>query len=398
MQQLSALQQAGILAGGDPMFQFHPGLFAALAGAGGAPSGGASIPGAEGLQPEAALADMAYNHALLMMASQHQQQRAMAAMMQQQQQQLQAQQQSQQGKQQQASMAAALGNMNAAAAAAALGAFGGQNAPGSGQPIVDLEHPDPSLRFDSVPYEEACRLFQCCVCTVFTCDSVEGLSQHIQQDRTRLREDEVLMAVGGSYICKLCSYKTNLKANFQLHCKTDKHLQRLQQVNHIKEGSTRTEWKLKYVNVSNPIQVRCNLCDYYTNSIHKLQLHTANPRHEASARIFLHLQLSETLVKSQNRDAEKTFYFNCNLCQHATRSKVGLLHHIHTIKHMQQENLRQLKLQQQPHQAKSLDEEIRDIFQVKECLPGDHINFADNGKCALLFSVVTSLAIDSRRL
>jgi len=46
--------------------------------------------------------------------------------------------------------------------------------------------------------------------------------------------------VAGNYMCKLCSYKTNLKANFQLHCKTDKHLQRLQHVNHIKEGGIGT--------------------------------------------------------------------------------------------------------------------------------------------------------------
>ena len=80
MQQLSALQQAGLLGAGDPLFgQFHPGIFAALAGAAPSPS----LPSPENpLQPEAALADMAYNHALLMMASQHQQQRAMAAMMQ----------------------------------------------------------------------------------------------------------------------------------------------------------------------------------------------------------------------------------------------------------------------------------------------------------------------------
>ncbi|CAB4064765.1 ATBF1 [Lepeophtheirus salmonis] len=54
--------------------------------------------------------------------------------------------------------------------------------------------------------------------------------------KTKTREHEVSLVIGGNYICKLCSYKTNLKANFQLHCKTDKHLQRLNHVNHIKEG------------------------------------------------------------------------------------------------------------------------------------------------------------------
>ena len=86
MQQLSALQQAGMITP-EQLFQFHPGIFAAAAGlATGQPGGPA-----DNLQPEAALADMAYNHALLMMASQQQQQRAMAAAMMQQQQQQQSQ-------------------------------------------------------------------------------------------------------------------------------------------------------------------------------------------------------------------------------------------------------------------------------------------------------------------
>ena len=68
-------------------------------------------------------------------------------------------------------------------------------------------------------------LFNCCVCKEFNCDSMEVMSQHLTLDRTRMREDEVSVVIAGNSICKLCNYKTNLKANFQLHCKTDKHLQ-----------------------------------------------------------------------------------------------------------------------------------------------------------------------------
>jgi hypothetical protein len=56
---------------------------------------------------------------------------------------------------------------------------------------------------------------------------------------------------------------------------------------------------------------------------------------------------------------------------------------MNTLKHMQHENMRQLKLQQQqtqlgPLPSKSLDEEIREMFQVKELTPGDNsVNFAD---------------------
>ena len=368
MQQQAGLMAAMSAGGGDPMLaaaaaaQMHPGILAALAAAAAASSSGSPVPslpspnepssnvGNNMNTPEAAIADMAYNHAVLLM--QQQQQRAMAMM---------SQSQSQ-----------------------SKSPFGNQS---QNQPMVDMEHPDPSFRFDSVPYDEHSRSYQCCVCTVYTCDSIEGLSQHIQSDRTRIREDEVTMSVGGNggnvSVCKMCSYKTNLKANFQLHCKTDKHLQRLQQVNHIKEGGARSEWKLKYVNVSNPIQVRCNLCDYYTNSIHKLQLHASNPRHETSARVFVHLQLSETILRSSQRDngRDKNYYYNCSLCNFAARTKVGLVHHVNSMKHSANEIQRQQQRNMSGGQIqKSLEEEIREVIQVKELLPGDNINFGDSGK------------------
>lgn len=347
-QQLSALQQAGLLAAGDAAV-FHPGLFAALS----AGSAGDSA----GLQPEAALADMAYNHALLLMASQQQhqqqqQQRAVASAM------------MQQGKQ---------------------------------QATVDMEHADPAMRLDAVPYDDTCRLFHCCVCTTFSCDTIEALSQHISRDRTGLREDEVVTLLPGGpnsapqQFCKLCEYKSPLKANFQLHCKTDKHLQHLQHVNHMKEGGSRTEWKVKYVKVSNPVQVRCNVCDYYTNSIHKLQMHAATARHESATRVFLHLQLAERIVRASQPETDcesrKSLYYNCSLCHQATRSKIALVHHINSVKHMQHENLRQLKLQQQQQMGqlslKSVDDEIRELFQVKEYSSNDHIVFADEGESCL---------------
>ena len=147
--------------------------------------------------------------------------------------------------------------------------------------------------------------------------------------------------------------------------------------------------KLKYVNVSNPIQVRCNLCDYYTNSIHKLQLHATNPRHETSARIFLHLQLSETILRSSQREERgqnKNYYYNCSLCSFAARTKVNLVHHVNSIKHSTHElTKQQMKAASGQGQHKSLEEEIRETFQVKELLPGDQINFGDNGKFSLFF-------------
>lgn len=208
------------------------------------------------------------------------------------------------------------------------------------------EPPDPNPSF----------LFQCCVCTVFSTDSLEALSHHLAQDRTKLREQEILALVGGNYVCKLCTYKTNLKANFQLHCKTDKHLQRLQHVNHIKEGGNRNEWKLKYVSVSNPVQIRCHACDYYTNSAHKLQLHAAHQRHEVSRMVFRHLANGENAL----RDSEPRIY-HCALCGFSSRAKLPLLQHVRSMKHLQMEQLHQL---QRRSEGKEPHTEIGEVFQV----------------------------------
>ncbi|XP_075680949.1 Zn finger homeodomain 2 isoform X3 [Dermatophagoides pteronyssinus] len=362
MQQLNAIQQAGILS--PELLQLNPGFFAAAAAAAAAAAGmnnntetNTNDNNNASMQPEVALADMAYNHALLMMASQ-QQQRTMAALMQQQQLQQQQQQQTNESK---------------------------SIMPNGLQATFDMEHTDPNVASiaNSVPFDENCHLYHCCVCGNFSSDSIDALNQHIQCDRTRTREDEVLMSIGGSYICKLCSYKTNLKANFQLHCKTDKHLQRLQHVNHIKEGvSTGEHLKLKLVQMSNPIQVlRCNVCNYYTNSIHKLQLHCANPRHDVYSRIFNHLQISEFNISGNK-------YFYCTLCSTATATKIQLIQHLNSFKHVRNENLRQLKQQQSTTATstnttsssliKDSDEEIREMFVVKELRPGDKIIFDNN--------------------
>ncbi|KAI1235656.1 hypothetical protein IHE44_0002541 [Lamprotornis superbus] len=129
------------------------------------------------------------------------------------------------------------------------------------------------------------KLFQCAVCNKFTTDNLDMLGLHMNVERS-LPEDEWKAVMGDSYQCKLCRYNTQLKANFQLHCKTDKHVQKYQLVAHIKEGGKANEWRLKCVAIGNPVHLKCNACDYYTNSLEKLRLHTVNSRHEASLKLY----------------------------------------------------------------------------------------------------------------
>ena len=218
-----------------------------------------------------------------------------------------------------------------------------------GHDQAEMDQTDPNPRF----------LYNCAVCREFSCDHLQALSDHLAVDRTKLRESEVSLLIGGTYICKLCSYKTNLKANFQLHCKTDKHLQKLQLVNHIMEGGPTNEWTLNFMNVSNSVQLRCNACDFYTDSIHKLQTHSANQGHEVSTAIFSHLRKTETETGT-GQVGEKLNY-SCTLCSHTAVGKTMLLQHCRSVKHLQME---QLHLLQRRAEGANGHPEIGDIFTV----------------------------------
>ena len=216
------------------------------------------------------------------------------------------------------------------------------------------------------------KLFQCSICNVFADNSIESLHNHMQIDRSKANNPDAISIMTGTYMCNLCQYKTNLKANFQLHCKTDKHLQRLQLINHIREGGPHNEWRLKYMNMSNPVQVRCVCCDYYTNSIHKLQLHTANPRHEANAKLFHHLQINEAKLNAERR------YYQCTLCKSNVPTKLKLISHVRSMKHMRAESLKLLQMKETGSDGS--DFTLDNIFVVQKYEEGETVKFDEIGK------------------
>ncbi|XP_043471415.1 zinc finger homeobox protein 4 isoform X2 [Leptopilina heterotoma] len=270
---------------------------------------------------EAALADMAYNQALLiqMMTG------------------------GQLPPQLPPELMGGMANMNV------IGNLGGDVglSPDSMEPPPEPADPDPT------------HLYHCCVCNNFATDSLEALGQHLAADRTRTREGEILALVAGHFVCKLCSYKTNLKANFQLHCKTDKHLQRLQHVNHVKEGGPRNEWKLKYLaSPTSAAQLRCHACDYYTNSAHKLALHAASPRHEAAALLLRHLLEASSNVPSAAK------LYHCALCMFSARHRLPLLQHVRSLRHLQMEQMHQIHRRNSIQGNETPHTDIGDVFQV----------------------------------
>ncbi|XP_028924664.1 zinc finger homeobox protein 4 [Ornithorhynchus anatinus] len=209
--------------------------------------------------------------------------------------------------------------------------------------------------------DPALKIFQCAVCDRFSSDSLEALSVHVGSERA-LPEEEWRAVVGDLYQCRLCNYNTQLKANFQLHCKTDKHVQKYQLVAHIKEGGRSNEWRLKCLAVGNPVHLKCNACDHYANSVDKLHLHTANHRHEAALRLYKHLQKHEGTVSPDS------CYYYCALCDYSTKGKLSLVQHVHSVRHHQTEGLRRLQLHQQGLPPED-EENLSEIFFVRDCPP-----------------------------
>lgn len=157
---------------------------------------------------------------------------------------------------------------------------------------------EPPVETDLYPTQ----LYSCLICANFNSNHIDELNQHLLVDRSRTHthnHQDIMLHLNNIHICRLCDYKTPLKANFQLHSKTDKHIQKLNYINHIKEGGVTNEYKLKY-NSNNTVQLKCNCCDYYTNSIQKLNLHAQNVRHENMKMVFNHLVETMATVSAQN--------------------------------------------------------------------------------------------------
>uniref|UniRef100_A0A914X218 C2H2-type domain-containing protein n=1 Tax=Plectus sambesii TaxID=2011161 RepID=A0A914X218_9BILA len=191
-------------------------------------------------------------------------------------------------------------------------------------PSVDASLPLPGFQFPPLPDLTTFQIFQCCVCAVFGSRSVEEMLVHIEVDRSQPVEGDT-MVMAGNFVCNLCQYRTNLKANFQLHTKTDKHLQRLQLVNHVREGGATNEWRMRFANVNSPVQLRCNACNEFFTCWNKLQAHSVTPQHLCCAKAY-ELIASELLPDHM---------IACKLCAFETVDRSAALAHLQSLQHGQ---------------------------------------------------------------
>lgn len=275
-------------------------------------------------------------------------------------------------------------DFNFAAMAAAMAATGGPGRHPSGIPdMSDFNVEPPTESKDPNPKH----LFTCCVCRCYGCDNIDDLTVHLSHDRSRTRENEVSIVIGGNYLCHLCNYRTNLKANFQLHCKTDKHLQRLSHVNHIKEGGPENEWKLRFLTSVNPVDLRCNACEFQTNSPHKIQVHVSNQQHQVSAILFNHMQKMEENLLDRDVPLERLSY-DCALCKFSGSGKQALMAHVRTVQHLQMEQVHQLQKRAEGNISHT---DISDIFQVTDSRDEEDMPNTKQEKCKQIFLLKTML-------
>uniref|UniRef100_A0A3B4YAM7 C2H2-type domain-containing protein n=1 Tax=Seriola lalandi dorsalis TaxID=1841481 RepID=A0A3B4YAM7_SERLL len=198
-------------------------------------------------------------------------------------------------------------------------------------------------------------VFQCLVCSCFSSDSLESVEQHLNAPRS-LPQSEWCSLVAGGCHCRLCGYTTPLRANFSLHCQTDRHRTRYQLTAHLQEGGDRGQEGAALIAKGNPVQLRCNLCDYVTSSLEKLRGHSLSSHHEASVRVYRFLQQYDGEVDGGS------WLFHCLLCNHSSSSKLQVLKHSQTPTHQQREGLLQL----QPMGG----EELAAIFTIRKSPDG----------------------------
>ncbi|XP_023649003.2 zinc finger homeobox protein 4-like isoform X1 [Paramormyrops kingsleyae] len=212
----------------------------------------------------------------------------------------------------------------------------------------------------SVTTDPRLKLFHCVVCGCFTSDSLEALGAHAAAERA-LPEAEWHVSVGELHQCTLCGYGTQLRANFQLHCKTERHVQRHRLAAHMREGGEPGCWRTKALDAAAPMHLRCNACDHQASSVEKMRQHAVGAQHEAGFRLYKHLQKQESAL-----DPDSCTY-SCTLCDFSTRAKLGLLQHLRSPRHQQADGLRRLRLRRRGAGLES--EDLAELFVVSDRLP-----------------------------
>lgn len=86
-----------------------------------------------------------------------------------------------------------------------------------------------------------------------------------------------------------------------------------------------------------PLHLRCNICDFESNSKEKMQLHTRGSAHEENSQIY------KFLLEMEGAEAgPEPGLYHCLLCAWDTPSRLALLQHLRTPAHRDAQAQRRL--------------------------------------------------------
>ncbi|XP_059499919.1 zinc finger homeobox protein 3-like [Stegostoma tigrinum] len=187
-------------------------------------------------------------------------------------------------------------------------------------------------------HEPSAQLFQCLACQAFRMESLAPPRRHLSA-QCRPPEEEWKGLDAERPHCTLCPYRTQLKANFQLHLGAETHSQDCQPDAH--PASTGYPLRPDSLNALNPLHVRCNLCCFSTTSREQLYLHISGPSHRENLRLYTHLQQLD-----HDATTERPRY-TCMLCGFETTTKLSLMDHARTESHQDTRAQLQLRNAQQ---------------------------------------------------
>ncbi|XP_076808236.1 zinc finger homeobox protein 4-like isoform X2 [Clavelina lepadiformis] len=209
-------------------------------------------------------------------------------------------------------------------------------------------------------------IFSCGLCLIYGTDDINALDAHVRKPRhsdvtyDMTNSEWVTRSQREGYFCKLCSYSTPLKTNFNLHCKTEKHTCKLNLISHIREGGAATEWMIPIAISGNMMQnVTCNACNFTTHSVEKLKLHCSTDQHQGVFTVcqYLHNVLKSRSSDDSSKEKKSGLTLNCLACGNFSTTFV-----VEMVKHMQT-NEHQVQLQNHKNPPMST---LQDVISIEE--------------------------------
>ena len=213
-------------------------------------------------------------------------------------------------------------------------------------------------------------VFTCSLCNRFCSDDAHLIQNHALRDRTSITSQDYSTVNNNTFKCLLCNYSTNLKANFTLHSQTEKHKQKVQIFNHLKEGNENLDAIFTIIHQISPIQITCNACDFQAKSIGQLNAHLTADAHVLAVKLF------EIFTSLTSKPGAKV---NCKVCASGFMSKPEIISHVQQTQHCSKLRNKKLQSGNSSNEANSW----HDFFEVSvENCSGNDRNGSSNSSSA----------------